>query len=97
MKTSMLISGAGIAGPSLAYWLGRAGIQATIVEHAREFRARGYVIDFMDPGFAIHERMGLHARLQNIRPQIERAELVDASVHRKARLSGDLFRVCVRS
>ena len=32
---SILISGAGIAGPTLAYWLGQAGLEPTLIEHGR--------------------------------------------------------------
>jgi len=43
---SVLISGAGIAGATLAYWLKRAGYAPTIIERAPAIRGGGYVIDF---------------------------------------------------
>jgi len=55
----VLISGAGIAGPTLAYWLRRYGLETTIVERAAELRTGGYVIDFWGVGFDVAERMGL--------------------------------------
>jgi 2-polyprenyl-6-methoxyphenol hydroxylase-like FAD-dependent oxidoreductase len=55
----VLISGAGIAGPTLAYWLARYGMTPTIVEKAPALRTGGYVIDFWGSGFDIAERMGL--------------------------------------
>lgn len=55
----VLVSGAGIAGPTLAYWLLHYGIEATIVETAPKLRAGGYVIDFWGTGYEIAERMGL--------------------------------------
>lgn len=55
----ILISGAGVAGPTLAYWLDRAGHTPIIVERASEFRAGGYVIDFWGLGYSIAERMGV--------------------------------------
>ncbi len=55
----VLISGAGIAGPTLAYWLARYGMQPTIVERAPRLRTGGYVIDFWGAGFDIADRMGL--------------------------------------
>jgi 2-polyprenyl-6-methoxyphenol hydroxylase-like FAD-dependent oxidoreductase len=45
-KLSILISGASVAGPGLAYWLGRAGHDVTIVERARGLREGGYAVDF---------------------------------------------------
>lgn len=55
----VLISGAGIAGPALAYWLAHYGFVPTIVETAPRLRTGGYVIDFWGAGFDIAERMGL--------------------------------------
>jgi len=53
------ISGAGIAGPSLAHWLHRSGHETTLIEKAPRFRAGGYVIDFWGVGYTIAERMGI--------------------------------------
>lgn len=55
----MLISGAGIAGPTLAYWLARYGFEPTIIEKAPQLRPGGYIIDFWGAGFDIAERMEL--------------------------------------
>lgn len=55
----VLISGAGIAGPTLAYWLHQFGMKPTIVERAPALRTGGYVIDFWGVGFDVAERMGL--------------------------------------
>src|SRR5262249_17524318 len=64
MRTeTVLISGAGIAGPTLAFWLGQAGFRPTLVERAPALRDGGYVIDFWGLGFDIAERMGLAAEL----------------------------------
>ena len=43
---SVLISGAGIAGPTLAYWLEHCGFRPTLIEVAPKFREGGYMIDF---------------------------------------------------
>jgi 2-polyprenyl-6-methoxyphenol hydroxylase-like FAD-dependent oxidoreductase len=55
----ILISGAGIAGPALAWWLHRFGFEPSIVEITPEFRTGGYMIDFWGKGFDLVERMGL--------------------------------------
>ncbi len=55
----VLISGAGIAGSTLAYWLAHHGMQPTLVEKAPRLRTGGYVIDFWGAGFEIADRMGL--------------------------------------
>src|SRR5215472_2780622 len=55
----VLISGAGVAGPTLAFWLWRYGVESTIVEKAPQLRTGGYIIDFWGLGFDIADRMGL--------------------------------------
>jgi 2-polyprenyl-6-methoxyphenol hydroxylase-like FAD-dependent oxidoreductase len=55
----VLISGAGIGGPTLAYWLKRYGMTPTLVERAPRLRTGGYVIDFWGAGFEVASRMEL--------------------------------------
>jgi 2-polyprenyl-6-methoxyphenol hydroxylase-like FAD-dependent oxidoreductase len=55
----VLISGAGIAGPTLAFWLLQYGFTPTIVETAPRLRTGGYIIDFWGTGYEIADRMGL--------------------------------------
>lgn len=55
----ILILGAGIAGPTLAYWLHEYGFELTLVERAPALREGGYVIDFWGAAFDIAERMEL--------------------------------------
>ena len=60
----ILISGAGVAGPTLAYWLAHYGFEPTIVEKAPQLRTGGYIIDFWGAGFDIADRMGLLPELR---------------------------------
>jgi 2-polyprenyl-6-methoxyphenol hydroxylase-like FAD-dependent oxidoreductase len=62
---NVLISGAGIAGTALAFWLNRFGFNPTIIEYAPELRKGGYAIDFMGAGFDVAEKMGIIPALQN--------------------------------
>jgi len=55
----VLICGAGIAGPTLAYWLDHYGFETTIIEEASGLRTGGYVIDFWGTGFDVADRMNL--------------------------------------
>lgn len=55
----VLIVGAGIAGPTLAYWLKKTGHLPTLVEQAPELRRGGYVVDFWGTGFDVAEHMGI--------------------------------------
>ena len=61
----VLIVGAGIAGPTLAYWLLRFGHEPTLVERAPELRRGGYVVDFWGAGFDVAERMGIVPELRS--------------------------------
>lgn len=42
---TVLISGGGIAGPAIAFWLAAAGFRPTLIEQAPELRTESYVID----------------------------------------------------
>lgn len=60
----VLIVGAGIAGPTLAYWLLRGGHRPTLVERAPELRLGGYLVDFWGAGFDVADRMGIVPELR---------------------------------
>jgi 2-polyprenyl-6-methoxyphenol hydroxylase-like FAD-dependent oxidoreductase len=53
------ISGAGIAGGTLAYWLLHAGHEPIMIEHAPSLRTGGYIMDFWGVGYTVAERMGI--------------------------------------
>jgi 2-polyprenyl-6-methoxyphenol hydroxylase-like FAD-dependent oxidoreductase len=53
-----VISGAGIAGPSLAYWLTRSGYQVVVVKVAGGVRPGGETVDLRGARRAVVERMG---------------------------------------
>mgnify|MGYP003694609609 CR=1 FL=1 len=59
-QPTVLISGAGIAGPALAFWLNRSGYRVTIVELADGIRPGGQTVDLRGAGGDVVERMGLH-------------------------------------
>jgi 2-polyprenyl-6-methoxyphenol hydroxylase-like FAD-dependent oxidoreductase len=63
----VLISGAGIAGPALAYWLSRAGFEVTIVERAPGPRPGGQAVDIRGAARDVVERMGLLATIKAAR------------------------------
>jgi 2-polyprenyl-6-methoxyphenol hydroxylase-like FAD-dependent oxidoreductase len=55
----ILVTGASIAGPALAYWLSRQGMDVTVVERAPAFRDGGQTIDVRGAGREVVRRMGL--------------------------------------
>jgi len=84
MKT-ILISGMGIAGPTLAYWLKAAGFAPTLVETAPRLRSGGYIVDFWGLGYDIAERMGLLDQIDHVGYRVREMRLVD---DRGARIAG---------
>jgi 2-polyprenyl-6-methoxyphenol hydroxylase-like FAD-dependent oxidoreductase len=79
----VLISGAGIAGPSLAWWLLQDGHHVTLVEKAPRFRPGGYVIDFWGKGYDLAERMGLMPRLEQVGYHVNEVRFVNANGRRR--------------
>jgi 2-polyprenyl-6-methoxyphenol hydroxylase-like FAD-dependent oxidoreductase len=61
---TVLISGAGIAGPALAFWLTRSGYLVTIVELADGIRPGGQTVDLRGAGGDVVERMGLIGQMR---------------------------------
>lgn len=59
MTRTVLVSGASIAGPALAFWLHRHGLTPTVVERAPELRPGGQTVDLRGAGRTVIERMGL--------------------------------------
>jgi 2-polyprenyl-6-methoxyphenol hydroxylase-like FAD-dependent oxidoreductase len=59
----VLIVGAGIAGPTLAYCLHRLGHEPTLLERAPRLREGGYIVDFWGAGFDVADHMGIVPRL----------------------------------
>jgi 2-polyprenyl-6-methoxyphenol hydroxylase-like FAD-dependent oxidoreductase len=61
---TVLISGAGIAGPTLAFWLRHRGFSPTIVERAPALRDSGQNVDVRGIGREVLQRMGLEDRVR---------------------------------
>jgi len=74
---TVLISGAGICGPTLAFWLNAAGFVPTLIERAPALRTSGYVIDFWGLGYDIAERMGLAGELERVGYHTREMRIVD--------------------
>ena len=89
----VLISGAGVAGPTLAYWLLRhGGFEVTLVESAPALRTGGYVIDFWGTGYEIAERMGLLPDILASGYNVREVRMVDGRGRRVGGMPVDAFR-----
>jgi 2-polyprenyl-6-methoxyphenol hydroxylase-like FAD-dependent oxidoreductase len=73
----ILISGASVAGPALAFWLHRYGFETTIVERAPGVRPGGYAIDFRGASLRVLERMGLRPEVEKRQTRIGPIAIVD--------------------
>jgi 2-polyprenyl-6-methoxyphenol hydroxylase-like FAD-dependent oxidoreductase len=73
----VLISGAGIAGLTLAIQLKQHGFEPVLIERAAGPRTQGYMMDFFGSGWEVAERMSLIERLTAIRYPIDALAFVN--------------------
>ncbi|KAL6710744.1 hypothetical protein ACN47E_007801 [Coniothyrium glycines] len=80
-KLKVLISGAGIAGPCLAYWLTRTRLNTsiTVVERSPVPRVTGQSIDIRGPAISVIERMKLKEAVQVRHTTEEGTRIVNSS------------------
>lgn len=90
MKIAIL--GAGIAGPTLAYWLHRCGHEPTLIEKAPRFRTGGYMIDFWGVGYSMAERMGILPDVLKAGYSIKELRIVGDRGQKKAGFRVEVFR-----
>ncbi|MGW7534850.1 FAD-dependent oxidoreductase [Amycolatopsis sp. NPDC054798] len=76
-KRDVLIVGAGIAGPALAYWLSQHGYRPTVVEQARQLRSGGSAIVVKGPAIPVAERMGILPQLRGLATRTRSLTLLD--------------------
>jgi 2-polyprenyl-6-methoxyphenol hydroxylase-like FAD-dependent oxidoreductase len=96
MRGSVLISGAGIAGPALAYWLLHHGFTVTIVESSKERRQEGFIIDFWGAGYDVAEKMGLLPAVHETSYDVREVRLVNARGRKVGGFDAPLFRRATR-
>ena len=87
-----IVCGAGIAGLTLGWWLGRDGWDVVTVERAPGLRDEGYMIDFFGAGFDVAERMGLLPRLDAVRYHVPEVTWIDPSLRKVAGLDYERMR-----
>lgn len=88
----ILVSGAGIAGLTAAFWLNRSGHDLTIVEKSPALRDGGYMIDFVASGYDVSEKMGILDKLAEIHYPISRVSFLDGVGREKFSISYPAFR-----
>ena len=89
-QMSVLISGASIGGPALAYWLGRQGHRVTVVEKAATLRPGGQAVDFKgDTHRTVLRRMGILDEVRRNQTGGHDQAVVDAEGRRIATMPGE--------
>ncbi|WP_248579726.1 FAD-dependent monooxygenase [Nocardioides sp. InS609-2] len=77
---TVLISGASIAGPALAYWLSEYGYKVTVVEKAPALREGGFAVDFRgDAHRTVLQRMGIWDEIHQRQTHMGGQTLLDAN------------------
>ena len=77
-KGTVLVSGASIAGPAVAFWLRRYGFEVTVVEKAAALRGGGYPIDVRGTALEVVRRMGILPQLREAHIDSQRLTFLDA-------------------
>jgi 2-polyprenyl-6-methoxyphenol hydroxylase-like FAD-dependent oxidoreductase len=94
---TVLISGAGVAGPTVAYWLARHGLRPTIVERAAGLRSSGSPVDVRGPAVQVAERMGVMERLRQASTDATATSFVNRSGRRVGRVNMRALQRAARS
>jgi 2-polyprenyl-6-methoxyphenol hydroxylase-like FAD-dependent oxidoreductase len=87
----IFISGAGIAGLTVAYWLRSYGFIPTVVERAPSLLAGGYKIDVRGTALEVLRRMRIHHAVVAAGTDMQGASLVDREGKVINEMSGDAF------
>ena len=82
----ILISGASIAGLTLAHWLARYGFRPTVVERAPGLRSGGNGVDLRDHAIEVAERMGIMERVRAAATDVVGIRFVNAEDRTVARI-----------
>ncbi len=76
---NILISGASIAGPALAFWLNKYGFNVTIVEKTPMLRGGGYRVDVRGIAVDVAERMGLMNKMRGSGTAMKGSSFINSS------------------
>ena len=90
-QPTVLISGAGIAGPALGFWLAKRGYRVVIVEIAPGIRPGGQTVDLRGAGGDVVERMGLMPQMRDLALEQHGVAWVAADGSRRAEMPVTAF------
>jgi 2-polyprenyl-6-methoxyphenol hydroxylase-like FAD-dependent oxidoreductase len=81
----ILVSGASVAGLTVAHWLDRYGFEVTVVERSAGLRPGGQALDVRGPALEVARRMGVLAEFRGRTTGLRGMSMVDnsgAEIHR---------------
>jgi 2-polyprenyl-6-methoxyphenol hydroxylase-like FAD-dependent oxidoreductase len=88
----ILISGASVAGPALAYWLSRYGFHPTVVERAPQLRGGGYAVDFRGAAhLSVLAKMGILDAVKARQTHLSATTIVDQQDRPVAEMPAHVF------
>ncbi|GAA4964640.1 FAD-dependent monooxygenase [Actinoplanes utahensis] len=90
-KPNVLISGASVAGPALAYFLHHAGYDVTVVERAPALRDTGYAVDFRGPALDVLKELGILTELREHDTRMGGTTIVDEAGNEVVQLPAEAF------
>src|SRR5262249_17222975 len=79
MKKRALISGGGIAGLALGFWLERIGIEPVVIERMSRFEALGHYIALKGNGVEVIRQMGLESACRAREVRFERSMMLTST------------------
>jgi 2-polyprenyl-6-methoxyphenol hydroxylase-like FAD-dependent oxidoreductase len=88
---TVLISGAGIAGPAAAFWLRRSGFVPTVVERSPAPRPGGHAVDLRGASPGVVERMGLLDAVRARSLHERGMRMVDARGRQRVEMPAEAF------
>jgi len=91
MNGNVLISGAGVTGLALAFWLDRAGFATTLIEQAPAFRRGGQAVDIRGVALNVVEEMGLLDEARALRTRLKGMSMLDADGNQTQRTEERTF------
>lgn len=90
-KPKVLISGASVAGPALAYFLHRSGYEVTVVERAPMVRDSGYAVDFRGEALDVLAEMGILDKVRGYDTKMRGITLIDEAGAATGQLPTEAF------
>jgi len=89
---NILISGASVAGPALAWWLARHGFRPTVVERAPDLRGGGYAVDFRGAAhLSVLTKMGLLDQVKERQTHLRATTYVNEQSRPLAAMPASIF------